>query len=340
MSNNNISSPSPFQAQTPVGAGEERSGVGTLASPSLAPQKTSSAPRALFLGMSGNFSPPSLLSLLESGIEVCAIVLPARERHTGQPTLRPLEKPAQARPMLPVLQSSLHNSIATIAWKHDIPVWEVASMSAAETIHLFTQYQPDILCVACFSLYIPRPILDIPRLGCLNVHPSLLPANRGPDPLFWTFHDGHRETGVTIHRMDEGLDTGPIVAQEKIAVHDGITYAQLEAECAALGGKLLAQSLWQLYHGTATLTPQDESKSSYLPIPAEKDYVVVAADWEARRVYNFICGVASRDQLVTLIAGDEPVQAANVISYSHDAASSDTNGAIARIRCKDGWVLV
>src|SRR5690348_11506725 len=224
--------------------------------------KSLPAPRALFLGMGGNFSPPSLLSLLESGVEVCAVVLPARDRHAGQPALRLLEKPAQARPLLPVLQSSLHNSITTIAWKRGIPVWEVASISAPETINLFSRYQPDIMCVACFSLYIPRAILDIPRLGCLNVHPSLLPANRGSDPLFWTFHDGQRETGVTIHKMDEGLDTGTIVAQEKIAVHDGITYAQLEAECAALGGKLLAQSLWQLYHGTATLARQDESKSS------------------------------------------------------------------------------
>lgn len=298
------------------------------------------APRVLFLGMTGNFSPPSLLALLESGVEVSAVVLPARDRHAGQPALRPLEKPAQARPTLPVLQSSLHNSITNVAWKRDIPVWEVARMSASETIDLFSNYQPDILCVACFSLYIPRAILMLPCLGCLNVHPSLLPANRGPDPLFWTFHEGHRETGITIHMMDEGLDTGPIVAQQKIIVPDGITYRQLEAECAALGGKLLAQSLRQLYHGTANLTPQDESKSSYLPMPAEKDYVVSVADWEARRVYNFIRGVTSRGRPVTLITGDESIQVTNAISYRHDAVDSDANGAIARVRCKDGWVLV
>ena len=298
------------------------------------------APRALFLGMAGNFSPPSLLSLLESGIEVCAVVLPVRDRHAGQPALRPLKKPAQARPMLPVLQSSLHNSITNMAWKRDMPVWEVARLSAHETIDLFSNYQPDVLCVACFSLYIPRAILTIPRLGCLNVHPSLLPANRGPDPLFWTFHEGHRETGVTIHMMDEGLDTGPIVAQQKITVPDGITYRQLEAECAALGGKLLAQSFWQLYHGTATLAPQDESKSSYLPMPAEKDYIVVAAKWEARHVYNFIRGVATMGQPVTLIVGDESIQVADAISYSLNDASRDMNSEFMKVRCMDGWVLV
>lgn len=242
--------------------------------------------------------------------------------------------------MLPVLQSSLHNSIVTIAWNHNIPVWEVASMSASETINLFTHYRPDILCVACFSLYIPRSILSIPRLGCLNVHPSLLPANRGPDPLFWTFHDGHHETGVTIHRMNEGLDTGPIISQEKITVPDGITYAQLEAQCAALGGKLLAQSLWQLYHGTATLTPQDESKSSYLPMPTEKDYVVIAAAWEARRAYNFIRGIASKSLPVTLVSEGESMQVRDAISYSQHNTFNNANDEFMNVRCLDGWVLV
>ncbi len=301
---------------------------------------SSPAPRSLFLGMAGNFSPPALLALLNDGIDVCAVVLPARNHQPGQPALRLMEPPLQARPMLPVLHSSLHNTIVNIAWKQHIPVWEVASMSAPETINLFSQYQPDIMCVACFSLYIPRAVLDIPRLGCLNVHPSLLPANRGPDPLFWTFHDGHHETGVTIHRMDEGLDTGPIIAQEKITVPDGITYGQLEAECAALGGKLLVRSLWQLYQGTAVLTPQDETKSSYLPMPTDKDFVVRAAEWEARRVYNFIRGVALRGEPITIITESQSIRVTNVISYSRNSMDRNMSDGIIEVRCLDGWVLI
>ncbi len=307
---------------------------------------SSPVPRALFLGMAGNFSPPALLALLNGGIDGCAVLLPARDHHAAQPALRLVEPPLQARPMLPMLRSSLRNSIANIAWKQHIPVWEVASMSAPETINFFSQYQPDIMCVACFSLYIPRTILDIPCLGCLNVHPSLLPANRGPDPLFWTFHDGHHETGVTIHRMDEGLDTGPIVAQEKITVPDGITYGRLEAECAAQGGKLLARSLWQLYQGTATLTPQDETMSSYLPMPTDKDYIVRAAEWEARRVYNFIRGIASRNQPVILVVDGRSIQVIDATSYSLDTTNKNDTGIVQdmsasiEVRCKDGWVFV
>jgi methionyl-tRNA formyltransferase len=301
---------------------------------------TSPAPRALFLGMAGSFSPPALLALLDNSVDVCAVVLPAPDHHPSQPALRLLEPPQRARPMLPVLQSSLHNSITNIAWKHKIPVWEVGRMAAPETINLFAQYQPDIMCVACFSLYIPRVILDIPRLGCLNVHPSLLPANRGPDPLFWTFHDGQHETGVTIHMMDEGLDTGPIVAQERVMVPDSITYTQLEAECATLGGKLLARSLWQLYDGSATLVPQDESKSSYLPMPTGKDYVVMASEWEARRAYNFIRGVGSASQPVTLLVDGQSIQATSAFSYSHNDLYDDGSDRIIKVRCMDGWMFV
>ncbi len=309
-------------------------------------ERTSPAPRALFLGMMGSFSPPALLSLLHNEIDVCAVVLPARDQQPAHSAIRLLEPPAHPRSLLPVLHSSLHTSIARIAWKRHIPLWEVARMSDAETLNLFAHFQADIMCVACFSLYIPRTILDIPRLGCLNVHPSVLPANRGPDPLFWTFHEGSQETGVTIHVMDEGLDTGPIVAQQKIEVPDGIRYAQLEAQCAELGGQLLARSIWQRYQGNAILTPQDESKSSYLPLPGSDDYQVQASEWEARRVYNFIKGVASRDEPITLISEGRSIQIVDAISYSHEDINSDAyleekNSANAyRIRCRDGWVLV
>lgn len=298
------------------------------------------------MGMSGHFSPPSLLALLKSGIEVCAVVLPARVRAASLPAIRRLEPPAKARALLPVLQSSLHTSVANIAWEHSIPVWEVQRMSSPETYAVYSSYAPDAYCVACFSLYIPRGILDIPRLGCLNVHPSLLPVNRGPDPLFWTFRNGDRQTGVTIHLMDEGLDSGPIVAQERIDIPDGISYSQLEARCAELGGRLLACSTWELYRGTAHLTLQDEASSSYLPMPSGEDYVVPPAEWTARRVYNFIRGVASRGEPVMLLIDGQRIRAVDAISYSHeDTGIADTGGTDGKytplhVQCLDGQVVV
>src|SRR6185312_10369836 len=104
--------------------------------------------------------------------------------------------------------------------------------------------------VACFSRRLPGTLLRLPRLGCLNVHPSLLPAHRGPDPLFWIFHDGDETGGVTIHLMDEGFDTGPIVLQENVALSDDTTEAVLDLVCARRGGELLAEALFELAAGT------------------------------------------------------------------------------------------
>lgn len=304
---------------------------------------TQERPRVLFMGMSGNFSRPPLLALLESGVDVCAVMLPSSARDASQPVIRRLEPPASSRSMLPVLSSSLHTSIAHIAWERSIPLWEVQRMSDPDTRSVYASYAPDACCVACFSLYIPRSILDIPRLGFLNVHPSLLPANRGPDPLFWTFYNGDQHAGVTIHAMDDGLDTGPILAQERITVPDGIRYAELESRCAELGGRLLARSLWELYRGTAYLTSQDEAQSSYQPIPTGNEYLVPIAEWPARRIYNFVRAVATGEQPVTLLVAGQAVKVTDAISYSQEtngngifSGSDEKQGQ--QLQCFDGWV--
>lgn len=309
--------------------------------------RTARPPRVLFLGMQGNFSHPPLLALLESGIEVCAIVIPAEQSLTGDlPAIRRREQPQTSRTMLPVFQSNLHTSIKQLAWERQIPVLEVHHLTDPEAISVLAAYQPDMICVACFSKRIPRAILDIPRLGCLNVHPSLLPANRGPEPLFWTFREGSQQTGVTIHSMDEGMDSGPIVTQQVIEVPDGIGYAQLEAQCAKLGAKLLAQSVWNLYNGVAVPVAQDETKSSYHGFPSDNDFVVPVAAWSAKHVYNFICGVGSWETPIMLQVDDKTVHVKNAISYSHEDMGHSESGVFEKpgervwIECKQGSVLV
>jgi methionyl-tRNA formyltransferase len=297
--------------------------------------------------MQGNFSYPPLLALLEAGIEVCAIVIPAEPSLTGDlPAVTRRELPQTTRTMLPVLQSNVHTSILQLAGERHIPVWEVDRMSDPETISVLAAYQPDAICVACFSKRIPSVILNIAHLGCLNVHPSLLPANRGPEPLFWTFREGNPQTGVTIHLMDEGMDSGPIVTQELVEVPDGISFAQLEAQCANLGGKLLAQSVWDLYNGVALPVPQDETKSSYHGFPSNDDFVVPVADWSARHVYNFICGVISWGTPVILQDGKTTVRVHKAISYSHTGVNSAESNIYEKpgdgfwIACRQGSVLV
>lgn len=305
--------------------------------------KVAHLPRVLFFGMRGRFSYAPLHALLEAGIQVCAVVIPAEQGFQGEmPAIQRQEQQPLSHSILPVLNSS----ILDLARERNIPVWKVRQLSNLETIKVLTEYQPDMICVACFSKRIPREILDIPRLGCLNVHPSLLPANRGPEPLFWAFRDGSGRTGVTIHLMDEGLDSGAIVSQQAIEIPDGISYSALEEQSSVLGGKLLVQSVWDLYNGFAVLVRQDETKSSYHAFPHDEDFVVPVEDWNARHVYNFICGVSSWEIPIYLLLGTKTVHIKKAISYSLmiidqlDMTMDKQQDKGFWVMCKQGSVLV
>jgi len=195
-------------------------------------------------------------------------------------------------------------NILEMATARNIPIFEVARLNDPRTLAALATLAPDVICVACFSRRLPPALLRLPRLGCLNVHPSLLPANRGPDPLFWTFHAGAATTGVTIHLMDERLDTGPIVLQQSLAIPAGIGEGALEAQLATLGGDLLARAVTGLATGALHPRPQDNARASAHPWPTTDDYVIAAEAWSAQRAFRFARGVAARNQPITLVAAD------------------------------------
>lgn len=302
-------------------------------------------PRVLFFGMQGDFSTPSLQALLTSNIDICAVVVPVSPvPGLKQAAIQRREQPRSVRSALPLL--SLHPSIIEMAWKQNIPVWEVRRLADTITHEILASYEPDILCVACFSRRIPRSIINLPRLGCLNVHPSLLPANRGPVPLFWTFRNGEHETGVTIHFLDETMDTGDILAQEHIEVPDGISYVQLETQCAHVGGALLANVVQELYKGNIIRTAQDATKSSYYSFPTEKDFMVYPQEWDAQHVYNFINGIGHWDNPVEIHVGKYIFLTRKCISYSRKDANiwlegmNTEDNSDVDIRCREGWVKI
>ncbi len=130
--------------------------------------------------------------------------------------------------------------------------------------------EADLIIVASFGKIIPKKILDLPKLGCLNVHPSLLPRYRGPSPIQNQILDGG-ETGVTIIRMDEEMDHGPILAQEKVAISPWPDhYNIVEEKLARAGGKLLVKVLSE----PTTETPQDHSKASYTKMIKKEDGLI------------------------------------------------------------------
>ena len=214
---------------------------------------------------------PPLEALLADGLPVCGVVMPAAGGlASAAPVIR--KRPISvARSHIPLLTPYMNRTIAQIAWERDIPVIEVGRLSSPETLEALAGFRPDVICVACFPQRLPRALLEVSPLGCLNVHPSLLPAYRGPSPGYWVLRSGERQTGVTIHLMDERLDTGDILMQQAFEIAPGITPDALEQQCAILGGPLLARAVRALAAGTAVRTPQDPSRASYYSWPDEAD---------------------------------------------------------------------
>lgn len=263
--------------------------------------------RVMFMGMRSAFSAIPLKSLLEQDIDVCAVVTPG---------LAPSSSDSSRRMDLP-LAGAGHPSetIASLAQEHAIPVEYVSQLNAAPTLERLSAYQPDVILVACFPYVFPSALLQLPRLGCLNLHPSLLPAYRGPAPLFWQFRQGERQTGVTLHVMDERLDAGDILLQASVPVHDGLTGPEAEALLAEQGGQLMREALDLLARDALTPRKQDESAGSYFPWPAEPDFQI-SRHWPAQRAFNFIRGTQEWGCAYEIVIGHERFPVQRAVSYS------------------------
>jgi len=272
--------------------------------------------RVLFFGMGGVFSRAPLEALQRAGADIRAVVTPAQPGlalapssatgATDAPFIR-LEPPPRRATLraLPLAGGvAPARSLRDLAAESGAPLLSVARLADPATLNALAAFAPDAICVACFTQRLPPALLALPRLGCLNAHPSLLPDNRGPDPLFWTFHAGATETGVTIHLMDAGLDTGPILTQRRVALAEGETEDTLEARLAALAGALMVESLAGLATGALTPTPQVAARATVHSWPTADDYAIPAAQWPARRAYTFARGLVGRGQPIILTASD------------------------------------
>ncbi len=212
---------------------------------------------------------------MEIGATVCAVAVEDNSEANSR---------ASSIPVLPDDRESLES----FAFLNDIPLIRL-SRDWSRNRDLLQHYAPDIILVSCFGRKLPDAILALPAVGCFNLHPSLLPAYRGPVPLFWQFRHGVHAFGITLHRMTPLLDAGDIIAQAGVELPGGIDHQQASRLLAEAGSKLLQRDEWA---GCA----QDESKASYYGFPAAADFAV-STTWSARRMYNFICATRERQRV-------------------------------------------
>jgi methionyl-tRNA formyltransferase len=238
--------------------------------------------KIVYIGSSGPLSVIPLQTLLDSGQSVCAIALEADN------------EPGPQDRRIPVMTGN-QGSIACLARLHGIPVIRLSGL-CSQSVDDISQYSPDIIVVSCFARKLPDSVLSIPGIGCFNLHPSRLPAYRGPVPLFWQFRAGVSEFGITLHRMSSQLDAGNIVAQTTLAMPDGVSAQRASVLLAEAGSKLLVRTLSEFRRDELIGSPQDEGYASYQGFPSASDYAV-SVSWSAKRLYNFICATRDRDVL-------------------------------------------
>lgn len=173
------------------------------------------------------------------------------------------------------------------ARQHHLPVLQPASARDEAFIEQLRQLQPDLIAVTAYGQILPRAILDLPRFGCLNVHTSLLPKYRGAAPIQWAVLNGDPETGVTIMKVDAGLDTGDVLAQEKTPIHPGDTAQTLHDRLGSLGAGLLVKTIPGYVAGTILPQPQPAEGVSHAPKIRKPDGHI---DWRqpASAIWNRI----------------------------------------------------
>lgn len=179
------------------------------------------------------------------------------------------------------------SDVKKLASARGIPVLQPVSFKDPKDVAELAALEPDVICVAAYGLILPQQVLDIPKLCCVNVHASLLPQLRGAAPIQRAILAGNKATGITIMRMDKGLDTGDIMLQTALAIGIDDTASTLHDELADLGGRMLVRALGQLHDGSATFQPQNHERATYAA-KLSKDEAPIDWNRPALDVHNHI----------------------------------------------------
>ncbi|HEX2217124.1 MAG TPA: methionyl-tRNA formyltransferase [Xanthobacteraceae bacterium] len=218
--------------------------------------------RLVFMG-TPDFAMPTLLQLIGQGHDIAAVYTRA---------LQPAGRGMELR-LSPVERE---------ARRFEIPVHTPTTLRGDEAAECFRQHEAKAAVVVAYGLLLPRAILEAPPLGCLNLHASLLPRWRGAAPINRAVMAGDAETGVSIMKMDEGLDTGPVAMAERVAIGADMTAGELHDALARLGADLVGRALAALERGSLQFTPQPSDGVTYAPkIDKKETRINWARPWQA-----------------------------------------------------------
>ncbi len=256
--------------------------------------------RVVFMG-TPRFAVPSLEALIGAGCTVAAVVT--------QP-----DRPAGRH------QTPMPPPVKLTALSYDLPVLQPEKVRTPEFEAALRALEPDLLVTAAYGRILPVGVLAVPRLAPLNVHASLLPLYRGSSPIQRCVMDGAVETGVTVMRMDEGMDTGDILLQKSLHIPADIDAEELGDRLARLGAAALIEALGRIASGSVVYVPQDASKATAVR-PLDREDGRIDWSWTARRVHDTIRGTQPWPGAYTTIEGVRiKIQRARILAGEPDAS--------------------
>lgn len=223
--------------------------------------------KIVFMGTS-DFAVPSLLKLIESPNEIMAVVTqPDRPRGRGN--------------------KFIPSPVKGIALQHHLDIYQPARVKADEAVDKIRSWEADLIVVVSYGQIIPAELLDYPRLGCINVHASLLPRYRGAAPIQRAIMAGEKMSGVTTMVMDTGLDTGDIILQIPVPINPDMDHGEYEQILAAAGADLLMDTLAILESGSFPRKKQDAAQATYAHMLTREEEEINWQD-EATTIHNRI----------------------------------------------------
>lgn len=239
--------------------------------------------KILFMG-TPDFAAKSLEMLAESDFDIAAVISqpdkPKGRGHRLQPT-----------------------EVKMTAEKFGYKVYQPETLKNGAISDLLDDLKPDLIVVAAYGKILPEYVINYPKYGCINVHASLLPKYRGAAPIQRAIIDGEPETGVTIMKMERGLDTGDILSVSKTPIGEFETAGELFDRLAKIGGELLAKTIPEIFAGNITPRKQDNDKATYASMIA-KDTGVIEWNKTSREIINLVRGLNPWPLAYTLYKGE------------------------------------
>ncbi|WP_152392317.1 methionyl-tRNA formyltransferase [Paenibacillus guangzhouensis] len=279
--------------------------------------------KIVFMG-TPEFAVPSLQMLLAEGYDVAAVV--------SQP-----DRPKGRKKVL------TPTPVKEVAVEKGIPVLQPLKLRSPDSVEELAKLQPDLIVTAAYGQILPKAVLDLPRLGCINVHGSLLPEYRGGAPIQRSIMNGETVTGVTIMYMAEGLDTGDMISRVEVPITDEDTAGTMFEKLSVAGANLLRETLPELIAGRIEAMKQDDSLATYSPNLTRDDERI---DWtrSSREIFNQVRGLVPWSGGFTLWQEEVfKVWACRISSSTSDAApgkvlACDSNGI--EVKTGDGSIIL